>query len=72
MSNTSSQSGPPTPPDRWWLVSLITAIVAMAAAVAMLYLPVKWSWLLFLGLVVFVVTYRLHPPSWYRRRAEAA
>lgn len=59
-------------PDRWWLVALVSAMVAVAAAITMLYLPERWSWLVLLALVVFVFTYWLHPALWYRRRAEAA
>lgn len=72
MSNPVSETGQESPHNRWWLTSLITAVIAMAAAIAVLYLPAKWSWILVLGLVVFAVTYRLHPALWYRRRAEAA
>ncbi len=68
MNNPSDD----TRPDRWWLVSVMTAVVAMVAALAVFYLPASWSWVVGLGLVAFVLTYRLHPAPWYRRRAAAA
>ncbi|NQT12891.1 MAG: hypothetical protein HQ582_09080, partial [Planctomycetes bacterium] len=46
-------------------------VVGMIVAVLLLYLPAFWSLILLIGLVAFVVTYRLHPALWYRRRAEA-
>lgn len=69
--NQPRQENPPLP-DRWWLVALVSAMVAVVAAIAILHLPQYWSWLMLLALAVFVFTYRLHPALWYRRRAEAA
>ncbi len=72
MSPVTPQSGQESRPDRWWVVSIIVAGITMAAAIGLLYLPGKWSWVLVLGLIAFALTYRLHPARWYRRRAEAA
>ena len=57
---------------RWWLVSVLAAVAAMALATGALYLPSGWWWVLVLGLVVFGITFWLQPSSWYRRRAAIA
>ena len=62
----------PSPPDRWWLVAVISSVIAVALVFASFYLPAKWIGLLVLALCTFVLTYRLHPAMWYRRRAEVA
>lgn len=67
----SNPSLPPRP-DRWWIIAGIAALVSMAM-VALVWIAPTWpgTWIVAVGLLVYVFVVFLAPSRWYRRMTAA-
>src|SRR5438132_1109151 len=68
--NMSPNKDKPAMFDRWFIASLMAAILAMAIATLVILLPTwKFTWILIVGAIVFIWMMLHHPEHWYRRTA---
>ncbi len=62
--------GAATDSDRWVWYSIGAALVAIGQTALVYYAPMwEWTWILLVGVVVFVVMMARHPDYWFRRVA---